>query len=73
MSKCEFLLREVSFLGHIVLEEGIRMDPSRIEVILEWKPQRNVTEVSSFLGLVGSYRRFVKGFSMTTTSMMRLL
>ena len=73
MSKCEFLLREVSFLGHIVLEEGIRVDPSRIEVILEWKPPRNVTEVSSFLGLAGYYRRFVKGFSMTTPSMMRLL
>ena len=49
------------------------MDPSKIEVILEWKSQRNVTEVRSFLGLVGYYRRFVKGFSMTTTPMTRLL
>ena len=62
MSKCEFWLREVSFLGHIVSEEGIMVDPSKIEVILEWKPPRNVTEVCSFLGLAGYYRRFVKGF-----------
>ena len=60
MSKCEFRLREVSFLGHIVSEEGIRLDPSKIEVILEWKPPRNVTEVRSFLGLEGYYKRFVK-------------
>ena len=45
MSKCEFWLREVSFLRHIVSEEGIRVDPSKIEVILEWKPPINVTEV----------------------------
>ena len=49
------------------------MDPKRIEVIIEWKPLRNVTEVRSFLGLVGYYRRFVKGFSMTVAPMTRLL
>ena len=46
MSKCEFWLKEVSFPGHIVSEEGIRVDPRKIEVILEWKPSRSVTEVS---------------------------
>ena len=49
------------------------MDPKKIEVIIEWKPPRNVMEVRSFLGLVGYYRKFVKGFSMTTTLTMRLL
>ena len=73
LSKCEFWLREVSFLGHIVSEEGIRVDPSKIEVILEWKPPRNVMEVHSFLDLVGYYRRVIKGFSMTTAPMTRLL
>ena len=73
LNKCEFWLREVSFLGHIVSEEGIQVDPKKVEVIIEWKPPRNVTEVLSFLGLVGYYKRFVKGFSMTTDPMTRLL
>ena len=64
---------EVSFLGHIVLEEGIRADPKKIKVIIEWKPPRNVTEVRSFLGLAGYYRRFVKGFSMIVAPTTRLL
>ena len=73
ISKCEFWLKEVSFLKHIVSEEGIRVDPRKIKVILKWKPSRNGTEVHSFLGLVGYYRRFVKGFSMTAAPMTRLL
>ena len=73
LSKCEFWFREVSFLGHVVSKEGIQVDPKKIEVIIEWKPPRNVTEVHSFLGLVGYYRRFVKGFSMTAGPMTRLL
>ena len=72
LSKCEFWLREVSFLRHIVSEEGIQVDPKKVEVIIEWKPPRNVTEVRSFLGLASYYRRFVKGFSMTATPMTRL-
>ena len=73
LSKCEFWLGEVSFLGHIVSEEGIRVDPKKIKVIIEWKPPRNFTKVRSFQGLAGYYRRFVKGFLMTTTPMTRLL
>ena len=73
MSKCEFWLKEVSFLGHIVSKEGIRVDPRKIEVILEWKSPRSVIEVRSFLGLVGYYRKFVKGFSIIATPMTRLL
>ena len=72
LSKCEFWLNEVSFLGHIVSKEGIRVDPKKIEVVVEWKPPRNVTEVRSFLGLAGYYRRFVKGFSMITAPMTKL-
>ena len=73
LSKCEFWFNEVSFLGHMVSKEGIRVDPKKIEVFVEWKPPRNVTKVRSFLGLAGYYRRFVKGFSMTSAPMTRLL
>ena len=48
------------------------MDPKKIEVVVEWKQPRNVTKVRSFLGLVGYYRRFVKGFSMVAAPMTRL-
>ena len=48
LSKCDFWLKEVSFLGHIVFSEGIRVDPVKIEAVMNWKPPRNVTEV--FLG-----------------------
>ena len=49
------------------------MDPKKVEVVVEWKPLRNVTEVRRFLGLVGYYKRFVKGFSLTAVPMTRLL
>ena len=73
LRKCEFWLREVTFLGHIISKEGIRVDPKKIEVIIEWKPPINVTEVHSFLRLVGYYKRLIKGFSMTAAPMTRLL
>ena len=73
LSKCELWLREMFFLGHIVSEEKIRVDLKKIEVIIEWKPPKNVKEVHSFLGLACFYRRFIKGFSMTAAPMTRLL
>ena len=52
LSKCDFWLKEVSFLGHIVSDKGIRVDSVKIEVVVNWKLPRSVTEVRSFLGLV---------------------
>ena len=73
LSKCDFWLKEVSFLGHIVSIEGIRVDPTKIEAIVNWKLPQNVTDVRSFLGLAGYYRRFVKGISVIASSLTKLL
>ena len=61
-SKCEFWLRKGAFLGHVVSEEGIYVDPSTVEAVSQWKQPRNLTKVQSFLGLAGYYQRFVDGF-----------
>ena len=73
LSKCDFWLKEVSLLGHIMYAEGIRVDPAKIEVVVNWKPPRSVTEVRSLLGLEGYYRRFVKGFSIIASPLTKLL
>ena len=65
--KCEFWLNQVAFLGHEITERGIQVDPKKIEAITKWESPRNITEVRSFLGLAGYYRRFVEGFSRIAT------
>ncbi|WVZ80910.1 hypothetical protein U9M48_028346, partial [Paspalum notatum var. saurae] len=62
-SKCAFWLKEVAFLGHILLAKGVAVDPSKVEDVLNWKQPQIVTEIQSFLGLVGYYHRFIKDFS----------
>ena len=73
LSKCDFWLKEVSFLGHIVSAEGIIVYPAKIEVVVNWKLPRSATEVRSFLGLEGYYRRFEKGFSVIASPLTKLL
>ncbi|KAA3484268.1 DNA/RNA polymerases superfamily protein [Gossypium australe] len=65
-SKYEFWLKEVTFLGHVVSAEGIRVDPRKIEAVLDWKPP-------NFLGLAGYYRRFLEGFSLIAAPLTKLL
>jgi len=72
-SKCEFWLEEVSFLGHVVSNGGIAVDPSKVKDMLNWKPPTDLSEIRSLLGLAGYYRRFIEGFSKLAKPMTALL
>jgi hypothetical protein len=71
--KCEFWLDEVPFLGHIISNGGIIVDPAKVKETVGWKTQSSITEIQSFLGLAGYYRCFIEGFSKIANPMTSLL
>jgi hypothetical protein len=60
-------------LGHVVSKGGISVDPSKVQDVLSWKTPTSVSDIQSFLGLAGYYRRFMEGFSRISKPMMELL
>ena len=73
VNKYEFWLTKVPFLGHILFKDGISVDPSKVQEVMDWKALTLVHQVQSFLGLAGYYRRFILDFSNIAKPMTRLL
>jgi hypothetical protein len=73
LSKCEFWISEVLFLGHIINREGLVVDPKKVIAILDWKAPKDVRGIKSFIGMAGYYRRFIEGFSKIDRPMIALL
>nr|GFA05897.1 putative reverse transcriptase domain-containing protein [Tanacetum cinerariifolium] len=68
-SKCDFWIRTVQFLGHLIDRQGLHVDPTKIEAVKNWASPTTPTEIYQFLGLIGYYRRFIKDFSKIAKSL----
>ncbi|XP_043717481.1 uncharacterized mitochondrial protein AtMg00860-like [Telopea speciosissima] len=71
-SICEFWLPQVGFLGHIISARGIEVDPGKVKAVVNWESPKTVTEIRSFLGLAGYYRKFIENFSKIAMPMTQL-
>lgn len=72
-SKCEFLKDEVEYLGHVVKNGTVGMDPRKVEAVLNWERPSNIRGIRAFIGLASYYRKFIKDFSKIATPLTNLL
>nr|GEY35861.1 putative reverse transcriptase domain-containing protein [Tanacetum cinerariifolium] len=71
-SKCDFWLESVHFLGHVIDNDGVYVDPTKVEAIRNWYAPTTPTEVRQFMGLAGYYRRFIEGFLLISKPLSKL-
>ena len=71
-ANASFSFQKSDFLGHVISREGIAVDPAKVTAVLDWEPPKTVTEIRSFLGLAGYYRKFIQNFSKISTPLTRL-
>jgi len=62
LSKCDFYKNKIQYLGHVIFGDGILVDPEKIKAIIDWLVPKDVTDVRSFMGIKGYYRKFIEGF-----------
>jgi hypothetical protein len=62
-SKCDFFQKQFHYLGHVIYEEGVAVEPDKIKAIMDWPTPKDVSDIKSFMGLVGYHKRFIKIFS----------
>jgi len=72
LSKCEFWMDEVQFLGHVISAQGIAVDLAKVEAVVKWESPKSATKIRSFVGLAGYYRRFIEGFSKVVAPLTQL-
>jgi hypothetical protein len=73
LSKCEFWINEVLFLGRVINRDGLDVDPKKVASILDWKAPKDVRGIKSFIGMSSYYRSFIEGFSKIARPMTTLL
>jgi len=73
LSKCSFGLQQIDYLGHTVSRNGVAMDTTKVQTILDWPEPTNLKQLRGFLGITEYYRRFIKGYATITAPLSDLL